>query len=213
MINYTLTTEGTSDRVLMRHIDWALEQYSAVEFNGQWANPASFSSLEKDVGTRMRESVRNFPCNLLFVHRDSDNVGRNARALEIDGAAAASGVLPPTICLIPVRMTEAWLLIDEQAIRTASGNPRGRDPLHIPNLNGLERSADPKDILSEALVAASGTAGRRRRQFVSSLSAARQRVAALIDDISILRNLEGFISFENDLKMKLMQNGWLRAQN
>ena len=208
MIHYTLTTEGASDRVLIRHIDWLLEQHSSVEFNGQWANPASFSSLERDVGTRMREAVRSFPCNLLFVHRDADNAGRPARAQEIQDEIAASGVLPPTVCVIPVRMTESWLLIEEHAVRKAAGNPRGRAPLQLPNLNVLEGVADPKRLLDEALLTASETSGRRRRQFSASMPAAKHRVAALIQDVSQLRRLSGFVAFEQELVNALSQNGW-----
>ena len=40
--------------------------------------------------------------------------------------AAIATLDKPAICVIPVRMQEAWLLFDEIAIRHAAGNPHGR---------------------------------------------------------------------------------------
>jgi hypothetical protein len=41
----------------------------------------------------------------------------------------------PVVCVVPVRMMEAWLLIDEMAIRRVAGNPNGRIPIELPVLN------------------------------------------------------------------------------
>jgi len=52
---------------------------------------------------------------------------------------------------VPVRMTEAWLLFDEAAIRRAAGCPNGSMPLELPSLKTSEDIPDPKTILHEAL--------------------------------------------------------------
>ncbi len=62
-------------------------------------------------------------------------------------------------------MTEAWLLADEAAIRRAAGSPSGRVDLGLPTFAELERLADPKQRLHEALKVASGYTGRRLRNF------------------------------------------------
>jgi hypothetical protein len=59
-------------------------------------------------------------------------------------------------------MTEAWLLLDEQAIRQVAGNPNGRANLGLPTFREIERVADPKARLRECLLAASDATGRRR---------------------------------------------------
>ena len=56
------------------------------------------------------------------------------------------------ICVIPVRMTEAWLLIDEKAIRIAAGNRNGTEILEIPKLHELESLPDPKKLLYELII-------------------------------------------------------------
>ena len=207
-MRYTLTTEGTSDRLLVRHIEWLLERHSGVEFDGQWANPESFEHHDRDVGSRMREAMRFYPCDLLFVHRDADNAGVDARSREIKDAVAACGIDFPVVCVVPVRMTEAWLLADESAIRQAAGNTKGRVPLSMPQVAGIERIADPKALLDEILVLASSATGRKRDQFKRKLSDAKQRVAGLVEDFDILRRLPAFLEFERNLVCILQENGW-----
>jgi len=53
-----------------------------------------------------------FPCDLLFVHRDTDRETTDARKEEIFKAIEQiSEELKANlfVCVIPVRMTEAWL--------------------------------------------------------------------------------------------------------
>jgi hypothetical protein len=94
-------------------------------------------------------------------------------------------------------MQEAWLLIDEQAIRIAAGNPLGRMALDIPPPNRIENLPNPKEVLFAALRTASGKTGRRLSKL--PLSALRHRVAELIADIAILRELPAFIALEHEL--------------
>lgn len=58
----------------------------------------------------------------------------------VTGVAAGARVVP----VIPGRMTEAWLRLDEAAIRRVAGNPNGRTKLGLPKLHEVESVADPK---------------------------------------------------------------------
>jgi hypothetical protein len=99
--------------------------------------------------------------------------------------------------IIPVRMTEAWLLIDEAAIRRAADNPNGAVPLDIPPVARLESLPDPKATCDALLISASEKSGRRRKMFTrdSELAARRTRIAELIDDFSPLNQLSAFRAF------------------
>lgn len=114
---------------------------------------------------------------------------------EIGSAAADSGIFS-YVLVVPVQMTETWLLIDEAAIRMAAGNPHGRVPLDLPSLARLERLPDPKGYLHERLRLASEKSGRRLDQFQRGVGERVQRVAALIEDFSPLRHLAAFAQFE-----------------
>jgi hypothetical protein len=99
--------------------------------------------------------------------------------------------------VVPVRMTEAWLLSNQQAIRDAAGNPKGRNALHLPNWRRWDRLPDPKTTLLEAIEHASGLTGRRLANF--SARRHRLRVAELTMDFSPLRQLEAFRLLEDDI--------------
>ena len=96
-------------------------------------------------------------------------------------------------------MTEAWLLIEEAAIRIAAGTPRGRLGLSVPKLHELEALADPKQELFSLLRQASELKGRRLKRF--SPDKERHRVAEFIKDFGVLRRLSAFQSFEADVRI------------
>ena len=140
-----------------------------------------------------------FPCDISFVHRDSENRPPNDRKAEI--GAAIAGVGHPYAPVVPVRMTEAWLLSDQHAIRAAANNPNGTVPLPIPARGQWEALSDPKSVLFELLRTASELPTRRLRKFRPE--AARYRVAELTTDFSALRPLSAFATLEVDLDVAL----------
>jgi hypothetical protein len=98
--------------------------------------------------------------------------------------------------VVPVRMTEAWLLIDEKAIREAADNPNGSVALDLPALDRLERTPNPKSTLEKVLETASEKTGRRLDQFRRDLNHRKHRVVQFIRDFSPLRRLPAFSAFE-----------------
>lgn len=147
-----------------------------------------------------------YPCDLLFVHRDAEGESWDARVAEIRGHLALTAAEQPAVCVVPVRMQEAWLLFNEAVIRWAADNPRGRMPLEIPSLDRLEDLADPKGLLWKALMTASGLRPGRRHRFLPAARA--HRVAELIEDFSPLRRLSAFEALEEDVKATLVERLW-----
>lgn len=136
-----------------------------------------------------------YPCDVLFVHRDAEGIPSGERREEI--AQSLLGVNARHVPVVPVRMTEAWLLADEMAIRLAAGNPNGRGELNLPSIRNLENLADPKKVLHAALTAASGLNARRRTSF-----RVHQRVRLIptyIDDYSPLNVLPAFRQLQQDI--------------
>jgi hypothetical protein len=109
-----------------------------------------------------------------------------------------------TIFVIPKRMTEAWLLVDEMAIRLAAGNPNGLVKLKIPSLTKLNTQVDPKKLLFNALEQASELAPNRLRRF--DVHQARRQVGGFMEDISVLLKLTEFVHFETQVKTFFMTN-------
>jgi hypothetical protein len=134
-----------------------------------------------------------------MIHRDAENEPLERRISEIEEAAAAARQAVTHVCVVPVRMVEAWLLHDESAIRRAAGNPNGTRPLDLPEVNRVEELADPKKHLERALLDAVADRGRRRQRAKREFGERRRRVAELVTSYSPLRQLEAFASFERRL--------------
>lgn len=207
---YTLLSDGSSDKALMSILTWLLRVHEvecAIQSN--WADLRRLPKPPKTLPPRIITSLDLYPCNLLFVHRDAEKEPRQKRVLEIEEALKVvkqSTPVPPVVCVIPVRMQEAWLLFDEVALRTASGNPRGHQQLQLPDITKVEQLADPKEILHNLLREASGLTGRRLKQF--SVHERVHRLAELIDDFSPLRSLPAFKTLEIELEQVIREQGW-----
>ncbi len=206
-LRYTLITDGTSDFVLKYPIEWAIEQLSAIDFEGYWADPLLQQTGGRDFRDRLESALDLYPCDLLFVHRDAEKNPRQERVAEIFDALRGLSSSPPAVCVVPVRMTEAWLLIDEFAFREAAGNPNGQVALDLPPRASLESMPNPKRALFDILRRASELSGRRLRRFREHQ--ARHRLAESIADFAPLRELPAFRDFETELASVLDENGWL----
>ena len=139
-----------------------------------------------------------FPCDFLFVHRDDEGRGIALRQREIENSWPTGAQTSVLICVIPVRMTEAWLIANAEPIRLAVGNPNGTDVLDLPAAKDIESSPDPKEILFGALKKASGLNARRKASF--NPHKFRHRVSELIDDLAPLRLLASFKHLEAQVK-------------
>ena len=209
----TLIGEGQSDDALIPIIEWVLENPALgllpdVDVISRFVGPDK--SIESGgLIERISASATELPGHLLFVHHDADGPTHHAWAESIRQTSLdvqQRGIkLPPTLPVVPVRELEAWLLIDELAIREAAGAPRGTIPLGLPRLHEIEACPDPKAVLRQALRAASGLPHRRW----SELEAISPRaVVELIDNFGALRQLPAFRAFEADVRRVIAEQGW-----
>ena len=194
-MRFLLACEGQSDAGLIPHIERLIVEHSdegTVE-GESWFH---HSPLEKKVRTGMHAAGN--IVDVLFVHRDANSAGADARFQEIARAVEVAGVAVPWVSVVPVRMTEAWLLLDEAAIRKAVGRPNGRAPLDLPTPREAERRADPKQILADAFLAASEATGRREKRIRRDFSSLRRR---LLTDLPIdgpVTQLASWTRFRDD---------------
>jgi len=198
----TLVSEGTSDQAMLPIISWvAREAGIESDLEVRWADLSGLPKRPVSLPEKIRIANEFFPCDLLIVHRDADNAGREERLDEIARAIGPLLLTIPHVCLVPIRMSEAWLLFNEQAIRSAAGNPYSRCQLHLPSIREAERMADPKHTLFEQLRVASELTGRRLLKF--DRNRARAQVAEYIDDFAPLRGFVAFRAFEEDIRAVL----------
>lgn len=209
-IDCTLISDGSSDVVLIPILQWLLQGRGVYPGRPiERYDPAVFKRAPKSLEGRIDHAIENFPCDLLFIHRDAEGEASHLREAQVRWALSrTSGHAKhaPVVIVIPVRMTEAWLLFDEACIRRAAGSPAGKAILDLPQLKDCERIADPKATLHQALRAATESSGRRLRNF--NVGVAIHRVAELVTDYSPLRKLAAFQQLETSLAEVLKRNGW-----
>lgn len=154
----------------------------------------------RNVAARLK-AVLNFDdaFDLVIVHRDAEAAGRDARLSEIQQGVAEVRPTLPALPVIPIRMTEAWLLMDEAAIRRVAGRPSGTSPLNLPQIPLIEQLADPKQALREALERASGAMGRRLKRFRRDFPAHRRRLLEELDHHGPVSQLSAWQNFESDV--------------
>lgn len=200
-LRYTLLSDGSSDRMLMPVIDWLLYQHcSNLSIESNWADLARLPLPPKTLPDRVVTALDLYPCDILFIHRDAERESFEARFQQI--AVALEGLAtPPVVCVIPVRMQEAWLMFDESALRKAAGNPRGKAALNIPKARVVESLPDPKELLFDLLRTASELKGTRLKRLNPGKCA--HVLAQTIADFSPLRALPAFRSLEEQLKQTI----------
>jgi hypothetical protein len=201
MLRSTLVSEGNSDRALCPILDWVIAQHAREAQGVTYADFARFGK-PKSWRDRICVALDYYPCDLLFVHRDSDKQPPQWRYDEIRAATPKGRTV---VCVVPIRMQESWFFVREEVIRRATGCPKGRQPLEIPRISQIEEIGNPKERLHELLRLASGTTGRDARRF--SPEDAVLRISTLIEDWSFLRSLSAFQRLEEDTHNALHQLG------
>ena len=196
----TLLSEGSSDRMLIPAIKWLLDNhFPNTPFNIEYADLRGSAKNQISLPEKICLALELYPCDILFVHRDTDRDSYVLREGEILSALeVAECSTPKVIPVIPSKMSEAWLLIDENALKLASGNPNGKILIKLPKLNSIESIANPKGTLIDLLKRATGLSNRRRRSFNPNL--AIHNLAENIIDYSPLRSLNSFQLLENNIK-------------
>lgn len=208
-LRYTLLGDGSSDRVLQPILNWLLKDLGVEgPIQDEWADLGTFKT--KALSGRVMRALNLFPCDLLFIHRDAENHSRQMRLKEVQSAVqgcsqSSSGLGTNFIPVIPIRMTEAWLMISEPALRAAAMNRNGTIPLVMPPIEKLEHLPDPKQILHELLRKASEKRGRRLKEF--NPGQVVHQIPQEITDFSALRQLLSFRDLEADLRSWLEQKG------
>lgn len=193
----TLISDGTSDRLLIPIIHWTVCNNGFHPIEISFPNLNIISPRPRSLREKVQQALLASPCDVLFLHRDAEAEPPVRRIEEIESALVGIPVAHTKI--IPVRMSEAWLLICEPSIRKVSGRPRGTAPLDLPRIDRLERLPDPKTKLIDLIICASEARGRRLVGLKQDIRRKIHQLSDFITDYSILRELESFQMFETDL--------------
>lgn len=200
-IHFVLVGEGTSDDGLIPHLENLCIHLGADEVTGTGVD---FRRLGQAIGhslqAKLGAAIQLEPdANLYFLHRDADSPDPAPRYAEIANAVEAVELTQEWVALIPVQETEAWLLLDEAAIRMVARKPRGRVTLNLPRASQVESVASPKERLQEILVAASEASGRRLEKFRRDFPSQRRILLQRLPVGGRLAEVNSWVRLQSDL--------------
>ena len=200
-LKYTLIADGSSDSVLLKIIKWSLDDlYPRLSNDGSFADFRQMQKPPKRLGEKVKAAKLYYPFDILFVHRDAESANHRivAQRYQEVSSELKKDDLDRTICVVPIKMMETWLLIDQDAIKKAAGNRNYNGNINLPLIRNLERESQPKELLHSILREVSGRKSRNLRNF--NIDKTVHLVAENIEDYSPLRNLVAFQAFEEQLK-------------
>ncbi|WP_155739129.1 DUF4276 family protein [Ralstonia solanacearum] len=202
-VSFILTGEGSSDLHLVDHIESLLIEEGFSEVSGEAPDLGMFT---QPVGRTVREKLvallKHYPnVDVIFVHRDADNAGSEAREREIVAAATDLIDVERIVPVIPVTKLETWLLADVEAIKRVAGNAKRKGGLTcVPAPKRLENIQDTKQLLLNALCEASETQGERLRKFKNRFSEMRARLAFDLDPNGPVCDLYSYQCFREKIR-------------
>lgn len=218
-----LYTEGATDERFLELIAQRTAESLLLEFGSTTAEIFPIQRMRPQQNGNHAQSILEVArmahgYHLLLLHADADN-DTPTRALEerilpgIDLVRQAADknerICERCVPIIPVYMTEAWLLVDGEAFCNAVGTSRKDDELGLPSrVTAAERVADPKARVEQAFQnALAGYPQRRRRhRHIGELYEPLGRTIRL----ERLEQLNAYQQFRNDLADALVDLNILR---
>ncbi|GAB4010965.1 hypothetical protein GCM10028808_23250 [Spirosoma migulaei] len=172
-------TEGTTDvrflsgiiRRTFEDLTWECQQ--AIEVYPPMALAVSKLGLTfSDYVLEAAKSAETDKLMVLCVHTDADDDrdtetfnNRIAPAFVYTRLKLAPQINPNMVAIVPVRMTEAWMLADKDALKAEIGTDKTDAQLGL--IRSPESVADPKETIKEAIRLAFDHRARRSRNQVS----------------------------------------------
>ena len=174
-------------------------------------HPSSVSAAPREVRILAAATAARDAWTLLFVHADGANDPRRAREEQIDPALTAIRSQFPEdvtgIAVIPVRETEAWAIVDGDAVRQAFGTVLDNSRLGLPaSTRAAEAVTDPKLALQGVLEAVDPSARRRQQRISAYLNLLGEQVS-----LSCLRELPAFSRLDSEVTDALRRLQILRG--
>lgn len=219
MSNFILTglfTEGTTDNRFLESVVKRTLEEVAFDCTGDIDVELEIIKIDKkdlsfsdQVLEASKSAFEKFSILLLFVHTDSDDIN--------DELIFASKIVPAQktlseqdsnsyckemIAIVPIRMTEAWMIADTELLKSEIGIDKTDAELGI-HLNP-EKLNNPKNIIEEIIRLSKEDLTKRRRNNGLNISDLYQIMGQKVE-LSELEKLPSYLKFKNSLIIKLKE--------
>lgn len=210
------TTEGTTDfRFLENIIQRSFEKVAFVECSGQ-VEVLPVQYIKKESGSFV-EMVKKYAHEaekrgiiVLCVHADADDTTDTGKFnSKIDPAFSAVNqmqgqhICKNLVAIVPVQMSEAWMLSDKGLLQSEIGTGKSDDDLGIQKFP--EVYVNPKEVIEEAI--------RRARQDLTQRRRRKLTIAELYSPIGQKVNLNTLENLPSYQKFKEAVRGAFRKSN
>lgn len=211
------TTEGSTDvRFLGNIIQRTFEEliFESQSYNSV-APPANLTCTAKKFSQKILKLATLYSSlDVICVHCDAD--GRSSKkvmnnkinpAFQLVENSDKGKMCKNLVAVIPVQMTEAWMLADFDLLKDEIGTRMSNRELELPvRINQIESLSNPKEKIINALRIAQASKPRRRRKIKIS-----ELYTPLSQKLSIkeLRELPSFRAFEENAREALKRLNYL----
>ncbi len=205
-MRYILWSEGTGDDGLIQVIDWLLRQNYVSDPAGE---------LRTQQNYKLADVVKEENWHLLFLHRDADSdreisgKGPDTRRKQMDDLILKTKKdmgegLPPTVIIVPVQMTEAWLMVCAVSLRTWAGSRGERATLTLPPK--VEQQNQAKEHLKQIM---EGLLGEALNWGTFSVEKRRlwREIHRTHQGFSVLDSIPSYRRLRDDVAQVVKQNG------
>jgi len=209
-LSLALYSEGSTDQhflsdVIRRTSRQILDRHGQYSLNVQPIDIITFRKVGLKQDECILQAARNaIDYHVLIVHADADHRTNEKALLERFKPGYMLVQNQENICkhlvpIIPIQMTEAWMLVDHIALQDAIGTVMTARDLGLPPKAKLvENDSDPKQTLHLVLQKANAHRPRRQRHNQASLSMLYSILGRQIN-LERLRQVPSYQQFETDL--------------
>jgi len=203
IIRFAFLCEGSSDEPLSIHLEELCLRNGASEVRGFPLShvPEQKSKKVEDQLEALLQQDTDW--DLIFIHRDSDSPDDSQRRETLQKAAEKVNLQHPHVFVVPIQEMEAWLLLDEQIIRSVAENPKGHVQLNLPKPSLVETVSSPKERLQEILITATQNKGRRLKRFKKRFPKHRRRLIERLDIDGLISQVPAWQQLCKDIESTL----------
>lgn len=215
-----LTVEGTTDTQFLKEIiqnvfeETAFECSTDVEIEDIRIVNVHKTSFVETMLKASQKAIHDYGISVLCIHADSDAKTlievtdyKFTPLIEQLKDLSSEEYCKTIVPVIPIHMTEAWMLADKELLKEKIGAKTKRD-----SDLGIERSpesyADPKQTIEDAVrIAQEGKTKRRRNELTIN-----DLYEELGQSISLenLRQIPSFCLFEDNVKLAFVSLGYIQ---
>ncbi len=178
-----------------------LEKGITTEFS--WTHIPKTGSSHENILNACKESINH---NCVFIHRDADNNSWQ-KAYENHFKSAMERIEsdqdhkynPKVVPIIPVKETEAWMLVNKDVLRQSIDTSLNKSKLLLDyRIKNIEKIGNPREKIENAIHINRESLPRKQRRYAVNIGDLYDLIATKLP-LNDLEKLDSFIKFKSRL--------------